>query len=66
MRHKLHAAPRRLPQLEDKSDRQTSRGASMLLKIASGAREGPRVCQVHIYQQAGLKEIDDKSIEQLK
>ena len=43
-----------------------SRRASVLLKIAPGAREGIRVCQVHIYQQAGLKEIDDESIEKLK
>jgi len=66
MRRKFHASPGRLPELENESDRQTSRGAPLFLIIVFGVREGPRVCQVHIYQQAGLKEIDDESVEKLK
>ena len=52
--------------MEDERDRQTSRGAPRFFLIVSAARTLPLVCQVHIYQQAGLKEIDDETIEKLK
>ena len=66
LRRKLHAASGRLPRVEDESVGQTSRGAPFFLITVSDAREGPRVCQVHIYQQAGLEEIDNDSIKKLK
>ena len=52
--------------MEDESDRQTSRGAPLFFLIVSAARKLPLVYQVHIYQQAGLKEIDNETIEKLK
>ena len=52
--------------MEDESNGQTSRGARLFFIIVSGGGGVARVCQVHIYQQSGLKEVDDESIEKLK
>ena len=52
--------------MEDESDRQTSRGTPPFFLVVYDARTLPLVCQVHIYQQAGLNEIDDETIEKLK
>ena len=52
--------------MENEIDRQTSRGAPLFFLIVSAAWKRPLACQVHIYQQAGLKEIDDETIEKLK